>query len=150
MKKCFKLLGIIGLSVIMITSCTSKKSAVAVTNDEITGKYWKLVELNGVTVSAEISQTPYIMFDATANRITGTGGCNQLMGSYTLEKEVKRVHFSDVAATLKACLGENVDSELNKVLEVADNYSISADGKRLTLNRARMAPLAAFELGDLK
>jgi hypothetical protein len=39
-----------------------------------------------------------------------------------------------------------VEDALKKALETADNYSLSGDGKYLSLNRARMAPLARFEL----
>ena len=36
--------------------------------------------------------------------------------------------------------------EMLKIFELVDNYSVSADGKFLSLNRARMAPLARFEV----
>jgi len=39
-----------------------------------------------------------------------------------------------------------IEEELKKVIEMADNYSLSEDGKYLSLNRARMAPLARFEV----
>jgi hypothetical protein len=37
----------------------------------------------------------------------------------------------------------DVEEAFHEVLRAVDNYSL--DGKRLTLNRARMAPLARFE-----
>jgi len=36
------------------------------------------------------------------------------------------------------------------VFDVVDNYTVSEDGKYLSLNRARMAPLARFEVVYLK
>ena len=37
----------------------------------------------------------------------------------------------------------DVENAFHEALRTADNYSL--DGDRLTLNRARMAPLARFE-----
>lgn len=148
MKKTFNKLTIILLALIMTVSCTSKKSATTVSRSDITGKYWKLVELNGKTVSAEITKTPYIMLNN--GKIAGTGGCNQFSGTYTVEQEVHRVRFVEVIMTQKACFAENADSEFAKVLEMTDNYSVSTDGLRLTFNRLRMAPLAVFELVEIK
>ncbi|MDR1652473.1 MAG: META domain-containing protein [Prevotellaceae bacterium] len=151
MKKHFKYLIIIVLTVGMVASCTSKKATVtAAASDEIADKYWKLVELNGLSISAEIAQTPYIMFNQSTGTVSSTGGCNQTMGNYTLDKAAKRVKITALVTTQKACMSENVDEQLSKVLQSVDNYSISADGKTLLLNRLRMAPLAVFELGELK
>ena len=122
-------------------------TAFAIIPSNITDKYWKLVELNGKSVSAEMSRTPYIMLNE--GKINGSGGCNQFSGSYTIDEKVSRIRFSGVVMTQKACFTENVDSEFAKIIEMTDNYSISEDGNRLTLNRARMAPLAVFKLGDL-
>jgi len=46
--------------------------------------------------------------------------------------------------TRKFCsTGMDVERAFGEVLEQADSYSVNADN--LTLNRARMAPLARFE-----
>ena len=55
-----------------------------------------------------------------------------------------RIKFSKVFSTQMACADMETESELVKVLEVTDNYSY--DGKTLTLNKARMAPLAEFHI----
>ena len=47
---------------------------------------------------------------------------------------------------MMACLNMEIENELKRALEMADNYSLTADGKYLSLNRARMAPLARFEV----
>ncbi|MCL2597412.1 MAG: META domain-containing protein [Paludibacter sp.] len=137
---------IITVMFVFCLGCSSKKTVTVVNSCDITGKYWKLIELNGVRVSAEIMQTPYIML--TEGQISGAGGCNQFSGSYTIDKNANFVRFSGIIMTQKACFAENVDNEFAKVIEMTDNYSISPDGKYLTLNRLKMAPLAVFELGD--
>ncbi|MDR1698715.1 MAG: META domain-containing protein [Prevotellaceae bacterium] len=123
------------------------------TND-ITGKRWNLIEINGKAVIPSttegngvklINNKAFIMLNAEDSRVSASGGCNKMGGSFELKPEVMRIRFSQMASTMMACVNENVDTELARVLETVDNYSLSADGKTLSLNRARMAPLARFE-----
>ena len=51
-----------------------------------------------------------------------------------------------MATTLKACPDMEIEAQLVKVLETVDNYSIK--GGVLSLNRAKMASLARFEMVD--
>jgi heat shock protein HslJ len=67
-----------------------------------------------------------------------------MMGSYKLKEEVSRIEFSKVASTMMACEDMVTEQEFAKVLETVDNYNF--DGKTLKLNKARMAPLAEFEI----
>ncbi|MFN3640898.1 MAG: META domain-containing protein, partial [Flavobacterium sp.] len=62
---------------------------------------------------------------------------------YELKEDALRIKFSKVASTMMACDDMDTEQEFAKVLETVDNYSL-ADGK-LSLNKARMAPLARFE-----
>jgi heat shock protein HslJ len=48
-------------------------------------------------------------------------------------------------STLMACPDMETEQMLLGIFERVDNYSLSADGKTLSLNKARMAPLARFE-----
>lgn len=45
---------------------------------------------------------------------------------------------------MMACPNMNIEQELFRILEMVDNYSFN--GTTLQLNKARMAPLAKFEL----
>ncbi len=49
-----------------------------------------------------------------------------------------------MASTLMACPDMELEREFMKVLYTADNYNF--DGKTIVLNKARMAPLARFEI----
>lgn len=112
-------------------------------DEGITEKYWKLVELNGRPVPA-LEREPYIILRAEDARLHGFGGCNGFTGAYELDAANSRIRFRDIAATMMACAsGMEIESAFHEVLKKADNYSL--DGDRLTLNRARMAPLARFE-----
>lgn len=111
----------------------------------ITEKYWKLVRLGGQEVRMAQNQEReiFITLKTDQNRVTGFAGCNTFNGTYTLEKG-QRIHFSPMAASLKACPDVAVnESEFFQVFELADNYSIKGD--TLSLNVGRRAPLAVFE-----
>ncbi|EGF90091.1 META domain protein [Asticcacaulis biprosthecium C19] len=104
-----------------------------------------LVELNGQPVGATQRQV-YMEVNAEAGRVGGSGGCNTFGGSAILQTG-DRVRFSDVVSTKMACMqGMEVEQAFFDVLSRADNYSLN--GNSLSLNKARMAPLARFEAKD--
>src|SRR5690606_3474402 len=92
----------------------------------------------------QLPRAPYLEFDTAAGRVSGFGGCNGFQGGYQLDAERLRLSFANLNATLMACAtGMELERSLHDVLESTDNYSLT--GWQLTLNRARMAPLARFE-----
>ena len=120
--------------------------------DGITEKYWKLVELNGnqVVFDDSIAREPFIILKDDNNRVNGHGGCNNLTGTYEIDSAANRIKFSQMTSTMMACLNMDIEDGLKRALEIADNYALSDDGKYMSLNRARMAPLARFEVVYLK
>lgn len=108
-------------------------------------KYWKLVELNGQPIKGGDKEPHLIIKEET---VQGSGGCNRFHGSYELNEKALRIRFTKVAATLMACTDAPHESAFFKILNEVDNYS--TDGKTLSLNKARMAPLARFEVVYLK
>ena len=119
--------------------------------EDIIEKYWRLIEINGKPVKMdELSgREPFIILKKEDNRVNANGGCNTLTGSYEIS-QMNRIKFSQMASTMMACMNMEIETELKKVLETADNYTLSADGRNLSLNRARMAPLARFEVVYLR
>lgn len=114
------------------------------TDHELVGKKWKLVEMNGRKVANTAGEQDYfIQMDNEENRIYGFAGCNNFFGTYEL-KEGLRVKFSQIGSTMMACPDMNTEKELFQILETVDNYRVSKN--TLQLNKARMAPLALFEL----
>jgi len=110
----------------------------------LTGTAWRLVELFGKpVVPAAGAQSPSILLDEAGHRIEGYGGCNRFAGAYEL-KDGGRIAFSGIAATLRACPDMETESQFFEVLGMTDNYAIA--GMRLSLHKARMAPLARFEV----
>ena len=117
----------------------------------ITEKYWKLIELNGKPFAKDetMGREPHIILKNEDRRVNANSGCNSIMGTYELEQG-NRIKFSQMMSTMMACVNMEIETELKKALETTDNYTLSADGKYLSLNKARMAPLARFELMYLR
>ena len=125
-----------------ITGALAAHYTLAKIPDGATEKYWKLVELRGRPVPA-LDREPHLILRDSGS-VTGFGGCNGFSGSYKLDAAASRISFGQIASTMMACAGGmEVEQTFHEVLRSVDNYSL--DGDRLTLNRARMAPLARFE-----
>lgn len=160
MKVIFKLLMAISI-IICFAACKSAHSSTAsqssqssidsnTKNGDITNKYWKLIEIYGnpVVVSDKTPTEPHLILKED-NRYSGSGGCNNIGGTFELSN-VNRIKFSNGISTQMACLDMNIETKLLEVLRKADSYTLSADGNTLSLNRARMAPLARFQVVYLK
>ncbi len=104
----------------------------------LTGVKWKLIKLNGKDVS---NDRAYISFSEDNSRVSGNGGCNGFGGEYTTQ-EGNRISMSKLMSTMMACPDMETETNLHKALEIVDNYAILND--TLSLNKARMAPLAVF------
>ena len=105
---------------------------------------WKLVELNGKAIENKnkSSKMSFLQLNA-ADRYAAYAGCNNMMGGYELKENVLRIKFTKGASTMMACPDMETEQAFAKMLETVDNYSIK--GSQMTLNKARMAPLARFE-----
>ena len=125
---------------------TTSYALTKIQQESITEKYWKLIEINGkpVVMDESTGREPFIILKNEGNRINANGGCNSLTGSYEISQG-NRIKFSQMISTMMACVHMEIETELKKALEMTDNYTLSADGQYLSLNRARMAPLARFE-----
>lgn len=113
----------------------------------VTEKYWKLVELNGQPVPA-LKREPHLILKIEDGHVNGFGGCNGFTGAYELDEATSRIRFGQLASTMMACPDMELETAFHAVLRSVDNYSY--DGDSLTLNRARMAPLARFEVVYLR
>ena len=63
---------------------------------------WQLVELDGEAVPpGGAGREPHLVFDTKEARVSGSGGCNRLAGSFELSGEDLR--FGPMAVTKMAC-----------------------------------------------
>lgn len=125
------------------TSSKKSKPGMEQMNQSIVGKYWKLVELNGQAIKApkDADREPHFRLKKSKGTVSGNGGCNGFSGNYMIQ-EGMRIKFSDLISTMMYCEDAKFESDFMKALETADNYSVNGD--MLSLNKARMAPLARF------
>lgn len=109
----------------------------------LVGTKWLLVELRGQPVAKnKDSKEVFYLQLAEEGKVTAFAGCNRMFGGYEL-KEGLQIRFTAMASTRMACPDMTTEQVLGEVLAGADNYSIN--GQSMTLNKARMAPLAKFE-----
>lgn len=135
---------------LLFSSCNTSKKVTNGTSNEtnmetntIIGKKWKLVELNGKAVADKINdKEPFLQLDKAENRYSASGGCNGMGGTFTLSDNGK-IKFSQGMSTMMACENMEIEAQLAKALLAADNYT--ANNNTLSLNKARMAPLARFQ-----
>lgn len=113
-----------------------------ISNASLEDTQWTLMMLYGKEIErTESFKDAFIFFDSKKQRAHGNAGCNRFFGNYEL-LEGNRIKLHAAAATMMACPDMETEQQFFKILELADNYTI-ADGK-LSLNKARMAPLAVF------
>ncbi|MDR0364639.1 MAG: copper resistance protein NlpE N-terminal domain-containing protein [Bacteroidales bacterium] len=108
--------------------------------DGISNRRWKLTELSGKAIT---DNKAFITIDTKEGRAFGNGGCNNFTAAYELDEATGRLRFSKIATTQMACIDMETETAFLEILENIDNYSMN--GEKMTLNKAKMAPLAVFE-----
>jgi len=112
MKYLFTLLVFVGS-----VSCNHKLSPDA----SWSGRRWVLTEMKGVPVQLSGGRRDaYINFDPIAKTFSGNGGCNQINGSYTLEK--KNIHFGEVMSTKMSCEDIQFENTFLSILNTIEHY----------------------------
>ena len=106
--------------------------------------YWKLVELNGEqVVPVPGSQEPHLRLESVLRRITVSGGCSSIQGSYQVDQG--NLRFRGIANTQKTCPKPIMDQEnaLLKALGATTTFRLFAETLEL-YGEGRL--LARFEL----
>lgn len=113
------------------------------------GTYWKLVRLQGAPVGvAEQQREPHLIFAANEPRLSGSGGCNNVMGGFETGAG-QQLRFKTMASTMMACTaGMAQETQFLRALEGVASYRIG--GGRLELLDAGQAVLASFEAVALR
>ena len=143
----FRNIGISAMLIVGLGSCSVIKKNTdeqksASTLSAVTGKKWQLIEINGQAVADQVNgKMPYLQLDEKS--YSASGGCNGIGGDLTLSNN-GRIKFAQGMSTMMACPDMSIEQALSKNLIAADNYTVK-DGI-LSLNKAKMAPLAKFKL----
>ncbi|WP_294199793.1 META domain-containing protein [uncultured Chryseobacterium sp.] len=141
----FYTLLIIAFTVSCANKPGTKASSDTTTDTDITGKTWRLIEINSQPIMlVNPKANPFFKLNRADMRYTGHGGCNGVGGTFEIKPNVMRIKFNQGMSTMIACDDLATERAFTQALLAADNYSIS--GNTLTLNKAKMAPLAKFIL----
>ncbi|SDX84183.1 META domain-containing protein [Hymenobacter psychrophilus] len=131
------------LTALALTGCTAKTTepvadasgrpttpvaaATAVMPDAaaLTGE-WHIRTLNGAELPAEAASTAALSFDTTTNKVSGSTGCNRLMGTYTTSGA--GITFGPLATTRMACPPNSPEAGLMTALGSKTlTYQLSTD-----------------------
>ncbi len=116
-----------------------------VRDPRVEDRRWVLAEVMGQPIEpAEVSREAFILLDSSQGQVSGNASCNNFFGSYVLLAGNRIRFVGNIGATMMACPAMDIEATLLEALGKIDNYSI--DGDRLSLSRARMAPLLVFRL----
>lgn len=108
-----RILAISALVVIMASCCTPCRKSSSRKEQSLTETQWKLVQLNGVGITAGIGYR--LTFNADDNRFSGIGDCNRLNGTYSVDKNGK-MSIGMIASTRMACPNLEQESNFSKCL----------------------------------
>ncbi|CAN5884114.1 hypothetical protein BH18ACI5_BH18ACI5_26650 [soil metagenome] len=110
------------------------------------GTAWTLTHLGGEPVTVQDPQTaPSLTLQVNALRLSGSGGCNRIMGTYELNGQSLR--FGPVVGTRMSCLN-GMDTEVAFIAALAQIKSWRIAGSVLQLMDAGGRPVARFDARD--
>ena len=109
---------------------------------------WNLMRLGDKEEKADKSErTPYIFLEPNGNRLSGSGGCNRLSGTYQVDKQT--VRFGPTALTMMACpKGMDREKDFMEALGLTRTWKIR--GEELELYGEDGKLLARFDAGEAK
>lgn len=104
--------GIVLLLSVCFGGCAEWEKVIDSFSDEpVENTYWKLTQLNGMPVVATQRQREaHFFLHHESGRMTGSGGCNGISGTYKLEGD--RLSFGPLAGTMMSC-GDGMEAERN-------------------------------------
>lgn len=128
------------LQLVRVADPTATKSGKG--SPGLRGTHWKLVALNGKQVTVIKGQRePHLILQTGESRVSGSGGCNNVMGGFELEGQSLR--FIQMASTMMACPeGMEQEARFLKTLETVARYRIAGDA--LTLFDGKQRAVAKF------
>lgn len=125
-------------------SASREDAPSAASQPSLTETQWNLTEVEGepVTVQAADSQ-PYIYLQEPGDKLSGSGGCNRLFGSFDLSGS--SLQFHSIASTLMACAGNSSSHEaaLLEALRLTTSYQMSGNVLQLKVDDRVLARFQA-------
>lgn len=142
MKKVF-LSALIGAAI--LSSCSTSQESVSMAGE------WNIVSVEGEEVTSD--ELPFMGLDIKESRIYGNAGCNNFMGSLSLDSVKGTIKFSQVGATRKMCRDMKLEGQVLAALDKVAGYKatetgaalIDADGKVLFDLKKKVTPVVSVE-----
>ena len=134
----------------IVSGCATSSNTVDDTqtaNEALVGTYWKLMTLDGQPVAVADNQREAHLILGEDGRVSGSTGCNRLMGSYRLEGDT--LTFSRLASTRMACPGDMAMLEQAWLAALAETAHYSIAGQSLELQNADDRALAELKANAL-
>jgi len=109
---------------------------------------WQLTHLGDAPVKfASQQEEAYFVLDPDTHRVSGSGGCNRIMGGYELAGY--HLTFSQMASTMMACMkGMDTEKKFLDALGRVKTWKIS--GQQLLLSDAEGKVIARFSAVPMK
>ena len=124
----------------VLFSCKSKSPQVN-PMDALNGK-WKFMGSIEKNFSGNLAaDSPELALDAATSRVSGTTGCNTVMGSYTVNGSA--FSFGPLAGTRKMCPNMEIENYLLPFLSNVGSYEIK-DGRLFLYDKADKAKYIVF------
>jgi heat shock protein HslJ len=126
--------GMPGASASATPSASASGPASAESAHALSSVTWSILTLEGAKLALPAgAKAPSLRFDAAEKRVTGTTGCNVIVGSYDVQG--RSLKFSPLATTRMACAPplDGIESRFLRALEKTDGYRIDRDGSELEL-----------------
>jgi len=113
--------------------CSSTMSGKGDVMAELKDTYWKLIEIDGVTIVMAPAQQREVRITLASegSRLFGFSGCNQLVGAYAQENDSLR--FTQMASTKMACAAPFMELESQVLKMLGDTTGYRIEGEQLTL-----------------
>ena len=122
MKKILSLATLL-LTVVLISSCASKKGDSSSAESTLFNNKWRFVEIANVPIAKEVNGTvPYLSFDKAEKRYSAITGCNAVNGS--LEAGNSKLKFGLGMSTLMFCEDMTVENGFKQIIENVHSYKI--------------------------
>ena len=125
-----------------MSSCRSVEKAIPLSS--INGE-WNIIEINGSKVTSGESRTlPFIAFDTATGRVSGSSGCNRMMGSFDVNAKPGSLELGAMGSTRMMC--PDMTTERNVLSALAQVKGYKKAGKdKLYLCNASNRPVITLE-----
>lgn len=135
-----KILGLVVLGMLLSAHKCNEDSPTSMAS--VMGTKWVLQSLNGKAVEVpDGAQAPWLQL-AEGDKLSGNGGCNQLMGSYKIDGD--RIGFPQIGSTKMFCEATmDLEKKFMGALSATDAFKIDGGTLRLMNGASEVAAFVA-------